>query len=74
MLADLMFVLDQFVLQGLPGICSSGRQTGHTINDIADQVETVKIVEYALSNDVMMVALLLVAAGVKERPHWRGFK
>jgi hypothetical protein len=47
MLADLMFVLDQFVLQGLLGICSSGRQTGHTINDIADQVETVKVVEYA---------------------------
>lgn len=47
MLADVMFVLNQFVLQGLLGICGSGRQTGHTINDIADQVETVKVVEYA---------------------------
>ena len=47
MLAEPMFVLDQFVLQGLLGICGSGRQTGHTINDIADQVGTVKIVDYA---------------------------
>ena len=47
MLADLMLVLNQFVLQGLARQCSSGRQTGHTINDIVDQVETVKIVEYA---------------------------
>jgi hypothetical protein len=37
----------QFVLQGLLGICGSGRHTGHTVNDIADRVETVKIVEHA---------------------------
>lgn len=54
-----MLVLNQFVLQGLLGICGSGRQTGHRINDIADQVETVKIVEYHMSNDVVMVPFSL---------------
>ncbi len=68
MLADLTFVLDQFVLQRLLGKCGSGRQTGHTINDIADQMETVKIVEYAHVESRGDGVLLLVAAGVKEQP------
>ena len=38
MLADVMVVPNQCVLQGWLGICGSGRQTVHKVTDIPDQV------------------------------------
>lgn len=59
MLADLMFVLDQFVLQGLLGICGSGRQTGPTSMTSPTRWKPSRSLSTHMSNDVVMVPFSL---------------
>jgi hypothetical protein len=58
-----MFVLDQLVAQGLFGIGGSGGETGRAIDHVADQVESIEVIEYAQTERRGDRAFFLVTAG-----------
>lgn len=64
-LVDILFVIDESVADRLFGICGSGSQLRHPVDDVLDEIKTVDVVEDAHIEGRGGCPLFLITADVQ---------